>query len=383
MKKIVFISGILVITFISISCNKKDDSETTPAFKPTPYDIEIPFGFPKNLNIPEDNPLTVEGIALGRDLFYDGRISGRTDPDSLMSCSTCHIQGHGFECGIDNPDFPEGHPHGATGMLTPHYMLPLINLVWNKNGYTWNGSISESNPDPGLHNIEGIAYLAITDPHEIKADTSKVVNAIQNIPGYPELFKEAFGSEEVTIDRISKAIAQFVRTIISSNSRFDQYLRGEIQLTPEELNGYVLFTTEEGADCFHCHGGGGNPLFTTNLCYNNAKDSVFTDPFDRYSVTGNPTDIGAYKAPTLRNIEMTSPYMHDGRFKTLDEVINFYSEGLVYTPYVNPLMHWISYGGTQLTPKEKEDLKAFLLSLTDYDLLTNPAYARPDKLPGE
>jgi cytochrome c peroxidase len=350
---------------------------------PTPYELEIPFGFPKKLNIPDDNPMTVEGIELGRYLFYDGRMSGRTHPDSLMSCATCHLQENSFECGIDHPKYTGGRTFGVTGIYTPHYMLPLINLVWNHNGYLWNGYVREEHPDPMLRNIEALVYMSIIAPHEMNSDTLAAVNTIRDIAGYPAMFKAAFGSEKVTIDRMNKAIAQFIRTIVTANSRFDKYLRGEVQLTPSELNGYVLFTTEEGADCFHCHGGGGNPLFTTNLFYNNAKDSVFDDPRDRYAITGQASDHGAYKAPTLRNIALTAPYMHDGRFMTLDEVIDFYSEGLVYSPYVDPLMHWIAYGGTQLTPKEKEDLKAFLLSLTDLDLLTDPAYSRPAALPGE
>jgi len=197
------------------------------------------------------------------------------------------------------------------------------------------------------------------------------------------MFKKAFGSEDVTIDRMGKAIAQFIRTFISADSRFDQYLRGETQLTPSELNGYVLFITEEGADCFHCHGGGGNPLFTTYLYYNNGKDSIFNDPRDRFSVTGDPMMHGAYKAPSLRNIELTAPYMHDGRFKTLDEVIDFYSAGLVNSPYADPLMHYITYGGAGLTNSEKADLKAFLLTLTDEEFTKNPALSKPDVMPGE
>jgi cytochrome c peroxidase len=372
-----------LLLLVFFSCNKKDEPELAPYFSPTPYEFEIPFGFPKKLNIPEDNPMTVEGIELGRYLFYDGRMSGRTHPDSLMSCATCHIQANSFECGFDHPKYSGGKTFGITGIPTPHYMLPMINLVWNHNGYLWNGFVREDNLDPMLRNIEALVYMSIIAPHEMNSDTLRAVSTIQNISGYPEMFKAAFGSEKVTIDRMNKAIAQFIRTITSSNSRFDKYLRGEVQLTPSELNGYVLFTTEEGADCFHCHGGGGNPLFTTNLYYNNAKDSIFDDPRDRYAITGDPSDRGAYKAPTLRNIELTAPYMHDGRFKTLDEVIDFYSDGLVYSPYVNPLMHWIAYGGTRLTPKEKEDLKAFLLSLTDYDLLTDPAYSKPESLPGK
>jgi cytochrome c peroxidase len=241
--------------------------------------------------------------------------------------------------------------------------------------------VSDNNPDPLRRNIESMTYLAIIAPHEMDSDTLSSVIAIQSIPGYKELFKKAFGTEDVTIDRMGKAIAQFVRTFISANSRFDRYLRGETQLTPSELSGYVLFVTEEGADCFHCHGGSGNPLFTTNLFYNNAKDSVFDDPRDRFSVTGDPMNKGAYKAPSLRNIELTAPYMHDGRFKTLDEVIGFYSGGLVYSPYVDPLMHYIISGGTRLTPSEKADLKAFLLTLTDHEFVTNPEFSKPEVMP--
>jgi cytochrome c peroxidase len=370
-----------LIIFFAAGCNDQDDIILTPVSKPTPYVIDIPFGFPTKLNIPADNPMTVEGIKLGRYLFYDGRISGHSEPEKQMSCSTCHLQENAFECGIDNPQFTGGRTHGVTGIPTPHFMLPLFNQVWHHNGYLWNGSVSNDNPDPMRRNIESMTYLAIIAPHEMNSDTLSSVNAIRNIDGYPELFQKAFGTEEVTIDRMGKAIAQFVRTFISANSRFDRYLRGETQLTPSEMNGYVLFVTEQGADCFHCHGGSGNPLFTTNLFYNNAKDSVFNDPGDRFAVTGDPMMHGAYKAPSLRNIELTAPYMHDGRFKTLDEVIDFYSGGLVYSPYVDPLMHYIISGGTRLTVSEKADLKAFLLTLTDHEFITNPALSRPDLMP--
>jgi cytochrome c peroxidase len=176
-------------------------------------------------------------------------------------------------------------------------------------------------------------------------------------------------------------VAQFVRTLISANSKFDRYMRGEVQLSPSELSGFVLFTTEEGADCFHCHGGFGNPLFTTNLFYNNGKDTVFPGLDDRFAFTGDPMDRGAYKATTLRNIELTGPYMHDGRFATLEEVVNFYSHGLLWSPYINPLMHHIANGGTQLTPNEKADLIAFIKTLRDDEFLTDPAFGPPENLP--
>jgi cytochrome c peroxidase len=367
--KLIFVVALILLA----SCGK----EKQQAKGPTPYVINIPLYFPTQLNIPSDNPMTVEGIALGRKLFYDGRISGRTDPDSMMSCSSCHLQIHSFECGIDNAKYTGGHPFGVTGIPTAHTMLPMINLVWTNTGYLWNGMVEPSNPDPSERRLEDVVWMAVTAPDEIAGDTDRTKVLIQSIPGYPEMFRNAFGSDVVTMKNIGRAIAQFVRTLISASSKFDRYLRGEVQLTPSELSGYVLFTTEQGADCFHCHGGDGNPLFTTHLFYNNAKDSVFTDTHDRYSITFDTRDIGAYKAPTLRNLAFTAPYMHDGRFATIDEVIDFYSSGLVYTPYISPLMHHISAGGIQLTTSEKADLRAFLLTLSDSSFVTDPAFGPP------
>lgn len=321
------------------------------------------------LNIPDDNPMTMEGVELGRFLFYDSRLAGRADEGKLMTCASCHIQENGFVIGLPRP-----YPLGLDGDSTHHAMLPLINLVWNPGTYGWNGSVAS---------IEEDVLGVMTDPTEFNSSHDAVVNAIQNIPGYAELFEKAFGSREVTADRIAKAIAQFVRTLISANSKFDRYMRGEEQLSQSELKGFVLFTTEEGADCFHCHGGAGNPLFTTNKFYNNGKDTTFTDPADRYAITGDPMDRGAYKATTLRNIEFTAPYMNDGRFNTLDEVIEFYSHHLQWSPYIDPLMHHIANGGTQLTPSEKVDLKSFLMTLSDTSFINNPNFGKPVKFPDE
>jgi len=380
MKNILLILSFFLSSVLFWGCTGNQPPEPN---KPTPYKIDIPKGFPTNLNIPEDNPMTEEGVKLGRYLFYDGRLSGRTDPDSLMSCSTCHVQSSSFEAGINNPKFPGGIVHGLNGKPTHHVMLPMINLVWNFSGYGWNGYIYPENPDPNYRNIEDMVRAAVTATNEIEGDTSCVKALFQSLPGYPELFARAFGSDRVTFKNIEKAIAQFVRTLISANSKFDKYLRGEEQLNQSELRGYVLFTTEQGADCFHCHGGAGNPLFTTHLFYNNGKDTVFTDPMDRYAITHKQRDIGAYKATTLRNIEFQAPYMHDGRFKTLKEVIDFYSEGLENSPYVNPLMHHVVTGGVRLTAQEKEDLINFIKTLRDDDFLVSPAFSKPDTFPDQ
>jgi cytochrome c peroxidase len=275
----------------------------------------------------------------------------------------------------------DGRPSGLTGIKTPHFMMPMINLVWTNHGYLWSGKIEESNTSPAMRNLEDLTWMAIVAPHEMHGDTAKVAALFQTIPGYPELFRKAFGSDHVTVKNMGRAIAQFVRTLISAGSRFDRFLRGETQLTASERSGYVLFMTEQGGDCFHCHGGDGNPLFTTNLFYNNGKDSIFDDPLDRYSITGSTSDIGAYKAPTLRNLVFRAPYMHDGRFKTLDEVLNFYNAKLVWSPYISPLMHHIGTRGIRLTPGQLSDLKSFLLALTDSSFVTNPDFSRPQHFP--
>lgn len=366
-KKHIILSGtFLMVTFLFIfyGCKKEDPLPPEVQYKPTPYEVEIPMFFPTHIYIPADNPMTVEGIALGRYLFHDGRLAGRDHPDSLMSCATCHLQSKGFVNGGPRA-------YGITGIPTPHCMMPLVNLLWNPGTFLWNGKVSR---------LEDLTWMGIHAPHEMNSDTNRAKAMLQSIPMYPPMFKKAFGSDTITALNMGKAIAQFVRTLISANSKFDRYLRGEEQLTTQELQGFVLFTTESGADCFHCHGGDQNPLFTTNLFYNNAKDTLFTDPRDRYAITGNPADIGAYKASTLRNIELTSPYMHDGRFATLEDVIDFYSEGLLYSPYAHPLMHKLPDGGAQLTPSEKQALIAFLKTLTDDSFVNNPAFARPSDL---
>jgi len=336
------LSVVIVVLFVMLlGCNNTDE-DIVP--DPTPYNIEIPPYFPTQLNIPEDNPMTVEGVALGRNLFYDGRIIGRQDEGKYMSCGTCHRQENSFEIGLNRP-----YPIGIDGGSTHNVMLPMINLVWNFNGYGWNGSVPS---------IEDDVIGTIKSPNELNSSPEVVVNAIKN---------------------------QFVRTLISSNSRFDKYMRGEVQLTNDELSGFILFTTEEGADCFHCHGGDGNPLFTTNLFYNHGFDSLFTGAYedfgDRFHVTGDEMDRGAYKATTLRNIEFTGPYMHDGRYETLEQVVDAYSFDLIWSPYINPLMHHISDGGILMTPKEKNDLMAFLKTLSDYEFINNKDFGPPDAFP--
>ena len=235
-----------------------------------------------------------------------------------------------------------------------------------------------SEEDFHFKNIESFVWMAITASHEMNSTVEKSVAAIDAIPMYKPKFEAAFGTEEVTYDRISKSIAQFVRSIVSHNSKFHKYLRQEAELSIQEKKGHDLFFSED-ADCFHCHGG--SVLMTTNQYFNNAKDVTLNSrDLDRNSITGDPMDIGAFRAPSLINIELTAPYMHDGRFKTLDEMIDFYSEGLVYSDYVHPLMKNVREKGVQLNNDDKAALKAFLLTLTDHELIQSPQYSCPPAL---
>ena len=392
---LIIITGIFLITAASLylsSC--KDDPPDPAPSNTTPYKFPAPKFFPTLLNIPSDNPTTVEGVRLGRYLFYDGRMSGRTHPDSLMSCGTCHHQSNSFECGNDIPNY-NGRPYGVDGVTkTPHVMLPFINLVYNFSGYLWSGKVNNNNtalgspaygvpPKPEFHlrNIESLFWMGLYAPHEMKSDSVRCIAALKSIPypNYPDLFKAAFGTSDITMERCGKAVAQFIRTLISYNSKFDKYMRKEpgAVLTASESRGYDLFISEP-ADCFHCHGPA--PLFTTNLFYNNAKEYI-ADPGDRHGYTKDTMDKGAYKATTLRNIEFTGPYMHDGRFKTLKEVVNFYATGLVPSPSVSVLMKHLSTGGNQLSDQQQDDLVAFLKTLSDEQFMTDTAFARPSDLP--
>ncbi|MCL2682008.1 MAG: c-type cytochrome [Bacteroidales bacterium] len=358
---------------------------------PRPYTIEIPLHFPTILNIPSDNPMTIEGVELGRHLFYEGRLSGRFELDSMMSCFSCHRQENAFESGMDNQfyDTETGRMLGLTGIKTPHAMMPLINLVFQHDGYMWNGMVHSSNQNLGnanygvpaqepfnQKNLESFVWMMIAAPHEIHGTIERSVNAIASISKYPPMFEAAFGTPEVTIDRICKAIAQFVRTLISADSKYDRFKQGRAQLTDDEFAGYQLFSSET-ADCFHCHGGDGNRLFSTYGFSNNGLDAEHNDLRDRFFITQNPQDIGKYKIPTLRNIALTAPYMHDGRFKTLEEVIEFYSTGLKWSPTIDPNMKQVNQGGVQLTDVQKRQLIAFLHTLTDSTFITNPKFAKP------
>lgn len=320
------------VILLTVNCNKESSpSPKQVIYNPTPYEIIIPAGFPYMI-IPEDNPATIEGVQLGRMLYYDSII----DKGNERACGQCHVQENSFTSD-DN-------------------VLPHVNLAWMK-AYLWNGKVEGVLENIMLFEVE---QFFETDLNKLNAHS-----------GYPELFKKAFGTDTITSKEIAYALAQFVRTLTSYNSRYDRFLKGETTLTLSEEAGRLLFFSEEG-DCFHCHG---TILLTDNSFHNNGMDSL---PIKgRAEITGNQNDIGKFKTPTLRNIEFTAPYMHDGRFTSLEEVIDFYSEGLIWSPTIDPLMKQVHLGGVQLTEEEKSDLVSFLKTFSDTAFINNPNFSSP------
>lgn len=339
------------------------DNETCEyeIINPRAYILEVPYTLSQYLqapNIPSDNPLTVEGVELGRKLFYEKKLSG----DNTQNCASCHKQENAFTD-------PDQFSTGIDGIQGNRNGMPLYNMAWNlQDEFFWDGR---------SRTIENQAFGPVVNPIEMHEIWPNAVAKLQADALYPKLFKVVFGSDLIDSNMVVKAIAQFERTLISGNAKFDKYLRGESQLTPSELSGYNIFMDESGGDCFHCHGDPYNPLWTDNLYHNNGLDAIFSD-LGRGAVTGNPADNGLFKTPSLRNLIYTAPYMHDGRFETLDEVINHYSVGLQYSTTLDPLMKNVNTGGVQLNPQDRLDLKAFLLTLTDEDFINNPNFSDPN-----
>lgn len=318
----------------------------------TPYTLELDDQMPI-MNIPEDNPLTVEGIRLGRMLFYDPILSA----DSTQACASCHQQNIGF---TDKDKFSVG----IDGIMGSRRSMPIINIGWNSTLF-WDGRAT---------GVEDQALFPVEDPIEMHNMWSNAVDQIEHNPEYPDLFGEAFGSDDITKERVVKAIAQFERTLISSNSKYDRVVYDKIgAFTDDELEGQLLFYDEEGGDCFHCHDGG---LQTDLKFHNNGLDEEFED-LGLYNVTKKEADKGKFKTPSLRNVELRAPYMHDGRFATLKEVLDHYSEGVKFSSTIDPLMKNVGSGGVKLTEEEKGYIIAYLKTMTDTNFINNKDFSSP------
>ncbi|MEM7384660.1 MAG: MbnP family protein, partial [Verrucomicrobiota bacterium] len=317
-----------------------------------PFDFRIPNRFPKAA-LPPDNFPTVEGVTLGRRLFLEKRLS----KNEAQSCADCHEPKRAFT---------ENRPIslGSAGQNGSRNAMPLTNLLWEKE-FFWDGRA------PSLREQ---VLRPIEDAHEMNLPLSEATERLSSDPTYRKAFASSFGSPVITSERMALALEQYLLTEISTDSRFDQAMRRETQFTAEEKRGFELFITEfdparnlKGADCFHCHGG---TLFTNHRYANNGLDETFAD-LGRFAVTKNQGDYGLFKTPSLRNVAVTGPYMHDGHFATLEEVIDHYDHGIQRTLTLDPNIAKHPESGLGLSDSDKKALIAFLQTLTD------PRFSQP------
>lgn len=316
----------------------------------TPFRLDISRRLPQ-ATLPADNPLTVEGVALGRQLFHDLRLS----VNNRQSCATCHDRALAFS---DSRRVSLG----AEGQTGQRQSMPLFNLAWSQR-FFWDGRAAT---------LREQVLLPIQDPHEMNETLDRVVAKLSEEKA---AFTVAFGTPEITPDRIARALEQFLLTLVSQDSRFDRAARKVAELSEEEKRGLQLFVTEHdparglfGADCFHCHGG---TLFTDHQFKNNGL-TLSADDVGRMAVTGDPADRGKFKTPSLRNIAVTAPYMHDGRFQTLEEVVAHYSGPLPRSDTLDPNLAKHPAAGLQLSAADQRALVAFLKTLTDDAFLQAP-----------
>ena len=360
-----FVFLLIAISLVFQACKKDEELiEYIPPvvlYDSTPYDLE--HGTLPIPSIPEDNLLTNQGVELGRMLFYDKQLSG----DGTLACAGCHVQENGFS---DTARFSTG----ILGLKGGRQAMASFNMLWNNNEFFWDGR---------AHLLRDQAILPIQDSLEMKETLENVATKLNSSQAYLDQFKRAFGDNQINSLKISLALEQFMNSIVSWNSKYDKSEREELTLAPSEQRGKDLFFAEynpffpatSGADCVHCHSGNN---FENDLYMNNGldDDANFMDD-GRMKVTLNPLDRAKFKVPTLRNIELTPPYMHDGRFSSLEEVVGHYNEGLVSSSTIDPALENTRATGLLLTVQDKADLVAFLKTLTDTDMTSDPRYASP------
>jgi cytochrome c peroxidase len=347
-------------------------SKRRPA--PTPLsDFSVPFVFGR-FQVPTNNPLTVEAVELGRRLFYDPHLSA----NGKVSCSTCHVQRLAFTDGRTTGVGVSGRPLAFNSMS-------LQNLLWGPQHFFWNGRAPT---------LEAQALVPLQHADEMAQDLGQLVPQLAADPQYRQLFETAYG--EVSSSAITRALASFERTLISCNSRYDQFLRGEISLNAQEELGRKLFMAHpdvkvslRGANCIDCHSQfltGGSSAGYDGFSNNGLDDEAHLQP-GLQAVTGKPAHRGLFKVPSLRNIALTAPYMHDGRFKTLEEVLAHYDSGIknsstlsaVIVEADNQAAAATGHISLHLTAAEKAALIAFLNTLTDRDYVTAERFSDPFK----
>ncbi|OYU79637.1 MAG: cytochrome-c peroxidase [Flavobacterium sp. BFFFF1] len=313
----------------------------------TPLYFEVPKSFPKPVYDFQKNPLTEEGFQLGRNLFYDPILS----KDNTISCASCHLQQTGF-AHVDHQ-----LSHGIDGKIGTRNALTIQNLAWAKN-FMWDG---------GVNHLEVQPVNPITNASEMNETLANVVVKLQQSEKYRALFEAAFGPQKITGQLTLKALAQFVVMLKTSNSKYDHVINGTEKFTDVEQKGYALFRQ----NCASCHQ---EPLFTNDKFENNGltPDSTLND-IGRMRITQKSADYLKFKVPTLRNIQFTFPYMHDGRFKTLNEVVNHYNSGVLQQKTLSAKLK----KPLHLSDNERTEIVAFLKTLTDREFLFNPALGYP------
>lgn len=311
-----------------------------------------PSNFPEPVYNFSGNEVTDDGFRLGRRLFYDPVLSA----DSTISCGSCHIQAAAFT--------HHGHDlsHGINDLLGTRNSPPIQNLAWYTT-FMWDGGIRDLDLQP---------IAPITNPVEMGDSLHRVLQKLNAHPDYPGLFKKVFGQEKITTDLLMKALSQFMVMLVSAGSKYDKVMRNEGEtFTPEESQGYALFRQK----CASCHK---EPLFTDLSFRNNGLAPNEESDEGRALVSVDQNDRFRFKVPSLRNLKFTFPYMHDGRFYTIDEVLDHYSAGMKFNSTIDPV--FILPGnkaGIPLTAPEKEALKKFLSTLNDTSFIRNPSFAEP------
>ncbi|RYD57581.1 MAG: cytochrome-c peroxidase [Sphingobacteriales bacterium] len=326
----------------------------------------VPYVFPQMQNFPSmplpgNNPVTAAGVDLGRHLFYDPILSA----DSTIACASCHRQATAFA------DGGTAFSKGINGAVQSRNTMPLFNLAWYSS-YFWDGRAVS---------LEEQVYQPVRAHNEMNLSWAEAVKRISRSTMYRKKFATAFGDERIDSARIGMAIAQFERTLLSYRSKYDLVLLGLEEFTADEYNGFMLMNDMSMADCLHCHTTDADVLGTTGDYSNNGLDTI-TDAATYKDkglggANGRREDIGKFRVPSLRNIALTAPYMHDGRFKTLEEVLDFYSEGVNHSVNIDSKMGFVRQQGVRLKPKEKQDIIAFLHTLTDSAFIKDPALGNP------
>ncbi|MFT6850817.1 MAG: cytochrome c peroxidase [Sphingobacteriales bacterium] len=357
--KLVILAAIATIAFYACQEDIPIVGEDVK-FDETPYTLNLINNTLPPPSIPEDNKLTVQKVKLGKMLFFEKKMS----LDNTVSCGSCHNQQDAFS---DTLRFSEGVNKAKGGRQA----MAIFNMAWHGNQFFWDGRANL---------LRDQALLPIQDENEMKETLEGVIAKLNSEETYKNQFIRAFGSSEITSLKISLALENYMHSIVSDDSKYDRYLAETAQLTESEERGRVLFFSEynkffpdeSGADCAHCHSGNN---FENDLYMNNGLDAdAEMRDFGRELATKKEDDRGKFKVPSLRNVEMTPPYMHDGRFQTLEEVVDHYNEGIKESTTVDGGLLGTNETGLMLDEQEKKDLVNFLKTLTDQTFLNNQEY---------